>query len=317
MLLSKFIRIFCAGGILAICWASLAAPLQRADVAAQPTWVLHIDCDGLRPTQVGKYLLAELDKPDAQSQFATFQTLFSFDPRKQLHGLTLYSTSHAPDDGVMLIYADFNPERLVTLAKAANDSLTTNYGPHTIYSWIDDGRTIRNGFKTRMYAAIQGSRVILAQRKSRLISTLDVLDQTQADLASTKVFPELGAERDRSFIEAAARNLDLPGSTPTAALFRLAKMLRLQVSETNATVTATLKFEANNEDVARQTVIGVQGAAAWARLQKGKPGLSKFFELLSLKQDGATVVATIGVPAADFVEILKAETEKKPETKAR
>src|SRR5271170_3452457 len=78
-----------------------ASPLRRADVAAEPIWVLHINCDALRPTAIGKYLLSEMQKPDVEPKFAAFHTFFSFDPRRQMHGMTMYSAGNAPDDGVM------------------------------------------------------------------------------------------------------------------------------------------------------------------------------------------------------------------------
>src|SRR3954464_8825215 len=77
-----------------------ATQLQRADVAANSIWVLHINCDTLRPTAIGKYILAELEKPEAQAKLAVFQNVFSFDLRTQLHGLTLYSGGSTPQDGV-------------------------------------------------------------------------------------------------------------------------------------------------------------------------------------------------------------------------
>jgi hypothetical protein len=288
----------------------LAAPLDRADVPAEPTWVLHFDCDGLRPTAVGRYLLAEMDKPESQPKFAAFQTWFSFDPRKQLHGLTLYNTGNAPDDWVTLIYADFQPGRLVTLAKAAKESQTTNYGPHVVYSWIDERKSAGNGLKIRIYGAIEGQRVVLAQRPLRLSAALDVLDHTKPALSASKAFPELGVPGDASFIEAAARKLELPDSMPTAALFRLSKAMRLQVNETNRAVTATLNLEANSEALAQQTVLAVRGAAALAKLQKEKPEIARFAEALALKQEGSGVIATLTMPAVDFIEILKATTDK-------
>ena len=99
-------------------------------MAADPTWVLHLDCDALRPTAIGQFLLAEMEKPEAQAKFAAFQSIFNFDPRKQLHGLTLYSTGKAPEDGVLLVYGDFDADRLVTLAKAGEGLSETTYKQH-------------------------------------------------------------------------------------------------------------------------------------------------------------------------------------------
>src|SRR6266581_4570970 len=117
--------------------ATLAGPLNRADVPAQAAWVVHVDCDILRPTTIGQYLLTELDKPNVQAKFAAFQSIFSFDPRKQLHGFTLYSAGSSAEDSVLLLYADFDPDRLVTLAKAANGYDSVTNGQHVIHNWID------------------------------------------------------------------------------------------------------------------------------------------------------------------------------------
>jgi hypothetical protein len=309
-------RIICAGGLVSVGLAAIAAPLQRADVPADPTWVLHVDCDALRPTAVGQYLLAEMDKPDAQAKFTVFQTLFSFDPRKQLHGLTLYSVGNTPEDGVLMVYADFDPERLVTMAKAANDSQNTTYKEHVIYNWIDDKKKAKNGVKPRTYAAIQGTRVVIfAQQEGRVKQALDVLDKAVSNLANGTVFPQLGAAGDTSFIAASARKLDLPDSTPNAAFFRLAKLMHLQVGETSGQIAATLSLETNDEDVAKQAVTVGQGLLALAKLQKAKPEAGKLAEALSLKQDGASVVATLAMPVADLINIMKADAEKKAQKK--
>src|SRR3954469_14667349 len=74
-----------------------AGPLLRSDVPAEPIWVAHLDCDALRPTAVGQYVLSEMEKPEAQGKLGAFQAMFSFDLRTQLHSLTLYSTGEAPE----------------------------------------------------------------------------------------------------------------------------------------------------------------------------------------------------------------------------
>jgi hypothetical protein len=301
-----------AGALLGAGLTAVAAPLRSADVPAEPMWVLHVDCDALRPTSVGHYLIGEMEKPDAQGQLAAFQTLFSFDPRKELHGLTLYSSSNAPDDGLLLVYADFDPERLVTLAKAAKDSQSTPYKAHVIYNWLDQRKQAANGVPPRTYAAIAGKRlVVFGQQEKRVAEALDVLDQATPNLAASKALANLGTTGNGCFIEASARKLKLADSTPTAAVARLAKSLSLRVGETNRQVTATLSMEANDEGIATQAATVVQGLLAMVRLQKDKPEAGRLAEALSLKQAGATVVATLVMPAAEVVGLLRTETEKK------
>ena len=307
----------CACGLLAAAATALSAPLQRADVPAEPAWVLHLDCDGLRPTAIGLFLLAEMEKPEAQAKLAAFQTIFNFDLRKQLHGLTLYSTGKAPEDGVLLVYADFEPARLITLAKAAKDYQSTTYKQHTIHNWIDDKKKARNGVKPRVYAAIQGGRIVIfAQQEARVAQALDVLDQAVPNLAGNTVFAQLGAGGSTGFIQAAARKLDLPDSTPNAAMFRLAKGARLQVGEAQGQLKATLNLEAGDEEVARQMASVGQGLVALMKLQKDNPGSVKLAEALSLKQDGAGVVAALAVSTDEAIEMMKADAARKAQKKA-
>ena len=110
-------RSLAACSMLAVSLVAVSAsPVKRADLPAQPGFVLHLDCDALRPTAIGKFLLAEMSKPEADNKFAAFQSMFSFDPRSALHGLTLYSAGSSPEDGVLVVYADFDAGRLVTMA---------------------------------------------------------------------------------------------------------------------------------------------------------------------------------------------------------
>ena len=180
----------CAAGVCASGFLAHAAPLQRADVIADPAWVLHLDCDALRPTAVGQYILSEMDKPEAEAKLLAFQSIFNLDLRSQIHGLTLYGSTAVPEDGLLLVYADFDPVRLVTLAKAANRYQSSMHNRHAIHSWIGESKQGKNGVKPRVYAAMQGSRVIFGQREDRVGQALDVLDGVMASMAKGNAFPE-------------------------------------------------------------------------------------------------------------------------------
>ena len=250
-----------------------AGPLQRADVPAEPAWVLHVDCDSLRPTAIGQYLLAEMEKPEAEAKFAAFQTIFNFDPRKQLHGLTLYSTGKAAEDGVLLVYADFDPDRLVTMAKAAKDYQSSPYKQHVIHNWIDEKKQGKADLKPRAYAAIQGGRVVVfAQREARVAQALDLLDRAAPNLAGSGLFAQLSASGCSSFLQAAASKLDFADGDPNAAVLRLAKEARLQIGEAQGQLKATLNLDTSDEDVARQMATVGQGLLALMKLQQDNPG---------------------------------------------
>lgn len=291
----------------------LAAPLKRGDVSGQAAWMVHLDCDGLRPTTVGKYVLSELEKPEAQSKLEGFQTMFGFDPRTQLHGLTLYGTGSTPREGVLVVYADADPDRLVTLAKSAKDAEDSKYKEHTIYSWLDE----KKHGSHRVYAALDKGRVIFGQNSASVGKALDVLDEITPSLDASKEFPELGARGDKNFLEAAVRHLDLPESHPNAAILRLSKLLRLQLGETDGRVQGTLTMEANDDEVAGNIASIAQGLVALMKLQKDKPEAVKVGEAISLKQNGDRVTLSLSVPGEQAVALMKADAARKAAKRAQ
>jgi len=295
-----------------------AGPLVRSDMPAEPSWVLHVDCDQLRNTAIGQFLLAEMNKPEVQAKFAAFETIFSFDPRTALRGLTLYSTGTAPEDGVLLVYADINASRLETLVKAAKDYQSTPYKQHVIHNWIDEKKKKGpDGSQPRVYAAIHGGRVVIfGQRQARVAGALDVLDKAAPSLGVSAAFPQLGASDNASFIQGLARKVDLPPSDPNAALFRLTRQTLLQVSEAQRQLNATLTLDARDEEVAAQMVTVAQGLVALMKLQTDKPESVKLAEATTIRQEGASVVGRLNLSVDEVVAMLKAGAARAAAQKA-
>jgi hypothetical protein len=274
-----------------------------------------VDCDRLRPTTVGKWILSEIEKPGVQEKLAGFQAMLNFDPRRQLHAVTLYSASSSPQDGVLLAYADFEAERLTTMAKAAREHESATHGRYVIHSWIDEKKKPKDGVQPRTYAAISDKRVIFGQRHTTVAAALDVVDGATATLARTSSLPQLGANSGTSFLQAAARKLDVSPSDPNAAVFRLSKLLRLDIGEAQEKVNATLTLEANSNEVANQISSVLQGVVALLKLQTDKPENARIAEAISLKQEAQNVVASLRMPAADVIGIVKAGIAKKAQKK--
>jgi hypothetical protein len=300
------------GGLCACNLIADAAPLQRAEVAANPAWLVHIDCDALRPTTIGKYILSQLDQPEAKAKLASFQAVVELDPRTQLHGATLYGAGPAADAAVLILYADFDPDHLVTLAKAAKDSRSTPHGAATIYSWQDENRAATNGLTPRVYAAIQGKRVLFAQQEESVARALDVLSGRAPNLTSATVFPELGQPRSAHFVEAAARKLALPNSpNPGAAILKMAQSVQLVLGETQQQFTAAVTLLADNAEVSGQVLSIAQGLLALVKLQTDKPEAGKLANAINLAQTGDQVEAKLRLPASDIVDFMKADAARK------
>lgn len=307
-----------AGALLLLTGGAVhAGPLQRADVPGNPAWVLHLDFDGLRGTALGEYFLSEMDKPEPQARLAAFQTIFNFDLRTGMHGATLFSPTKDPHDGVLLVYASFDAGRLETLAKAAKEYSSTPYKQHVVHSWIDERRPARDGAKPRTYAAIFGNRVVIfGQRDASVKGALDVLDRNAPNLAATGEFSQLGRAQGASFVQAAARKMDMAASDPNAAVFRLSEEVRLEVAETARQVSVSLALQAGEEEAAKHINSIAQGLVALMKMQTDKPHNVKLAEATTITQSGQVVFATATLPADHLIALAKADAARKAAAKA-
>lgn len=293
---------------------SVAGPLDRAQVINDPVWVLHVDADGLRQTVVGQHILSELAKPEAQKKLDSFQAIFGFDLSKELHGVTLYGATQAEEDGVLLVYADFDAARLTTLAEGAKDHKSGIHGRHTIHSWIDEKKQAKNGIRPRTFAAISGKVVIFGQKESRLAEALDVLDGTKPSLLTNVQFAGLAARP--AFIQGAARKPELPGNDPNAAILKQSRMVTLTVNEVQRKLHAALSLEAESDEVAGHIESIGRGLIGLMSLQRERPEAQEIARGLAVERDGLVVKATLSLSADAAVEIMKADAARKAAAKA-
>src|SRR5580658_3508544 len=143
MLPKRIVLVFSTtAAVMAGAAVAFAAPLDPKVFATDSVKLLHVDCDAIRASAIGQWLLSE---PAVQDKLASLGARFDVDLSKQLHGITYYTTAAYSNDGVMVIAADFEPGHLVTKAQALNDFRAATNGPHVIYSWVQEMWQRRRG----------------------------------------------------------------------------------------------------------------------------------------------------------------------------
>jgi hypothetical protein len=301
-------QILLLGGVTLGCGTGWTAPLQRADVAANPSLVAHFDCDGFRSTAIGKAILDQVTEPEIAGKLDALQAFTSFDPRTQWHGLTCYATGQKSENGVLLLYADFDSNRLVALAETMTDYHRVTSGSHFIHSWIDENKKAEGG-EPHVSAAIQGKRVIFGKSEAAVASALEVLDGKTPSLAGDKALPELGAAGGGDFLQGVVSKFDFASKDPNSAILKGSKMVRIHVGENGDQLQAVVNFQASDDDKATQIAAIAQGLIALGKLQQDKPAALKLANSVSIKQDGASVIATLSIAEADVVGLIKTGAE--------
>jgi hypothetical protein len=290
-------QLFLACLIVASSANALAEPPERADLPANPAWFLHIDCDALRDTYLGQFMLYQWTKPEVYSNVLSFQSVFGFDFRTNLHGITIYDANPNPSNTIAIIYADLDADHLVASFREKTDAKTIRHDHDLIYAWHDP-----NG--DQKYAAIVNNRLLLGQRKASMIAALSTINSATPKVFSVKELPEWVAS-DTVFFQASATNMDSLAFNPYLALLRNASRVSFQASETNQQLTATLTAKLADETTAAQTSIVAQGLIAMLSLQKDTPEAARLAEHFSLSRNGSTLTAVFSIPSADLVTAMK------------
>ncbi len=297
---------------------SYATPIKPQHVPANPAWVLHIDWAAARPTLLGHFFLDELNKPDSRAKLAEFDSLFKLDSRKEVRGITLFNTGKEPSDGTLLLYVDYKADRLAALPARAMDYQGSKHGKFVIHSWIDEKKGGRKDQKRRVYSAMHPAGVLIfSQSRSSVVVALDVIDNAASNLSSNPAFAKIANSNGATLVDGAARKLDAGSSEPSAAVFKLAKMIRLQISESDRHISATLNLDVDDEDVATRISGVARALISLLALQSEKPEVSKIADAISLKRDGGGVSAILNMPADELVAMLKAATDRKEKGKVK
>lgn len=287
-----------------------AGPLRRNLVAADAIWVAHLDVDKFTHTTVGQHVLAEMEKPEAQNKLAAFQAIFSFDPRKDIQGLTLYGTGNNPKEGILIVQGTFDTGRLVTLVKGAKDYESSNHRNHVIHEWTDEKKQQQGRPDAHTVAATYGGDLILGQTRDAVAAALDVLDGVAANLGSTAYFNELSGA-GTSFLQAATRKVEVPDGQPHSAILRQADYLSLTAREGAGEMTVRLFAQAKSEEVAENMQKISQGLIALLSLQTNKPAQAALANATSVQQSGNQLTATMSLPAADVVQWMENQAARR------
>jgi hypothetical protein len=101
--------------------------------------------------------------------------------------------------------------------------------------------------------------------------------------------------------------MDIPDFAPNAALLRMAKTARVEIGERGGQLRATVGLEGSDEDSTRQMASVGEGLVALLKMQQDNPTATKLADGLTIRQDGNSVVATLAIPAAQAIELMKAD----------
>jgi hypothetical protein len=307
MLLKRIVRVLStSAAVLANTAVAFASPFNPNDIDPDSAMLLHVDCDAIRASSIGQWLLSE---PAMQDKLASLGARFDLDLRNQLHGITFYMTAPQSNDWVMVIAADFEPGPLLEKAQALHDFLAATNGSHVIYSWLDESSKRSLARNARVFGAISGHHIVCSHTELRLAHALDLLEDTKRS-AEARRAPLPTMPGQRILLESMILKAGFSKAQGPVAFLQMCKSVYLKVSEANHTTTAALHFEADDDGTATQINSIFYGFLGMLKLKAEDANAAKFANSIKITKDGLEVGVTISLPSSEMIDIMKAGQEK-------
>ena len=271
-----------------------ADPLKYEQIAPDAKWLVHLDCDNLRQTQLGGFLLTNVLGPKLAE--ATGDVKFNVsNVLQQIKSVTAYGTDFntgAGATGVLLINTDAETKKVIEGVLAAQMLANTNgpikqleEGAQPLYTVADQG----------FISPQEHGPIIISRSKAQIEAARELLAGKGPSLASTKSIGEFPAVSNGFFFVGLANAIDLPNSIPAQAkVLQMANGGRLVLGEKADQVFLELALRGKTPEVTRQIQQVIEGMVALVSL--GQPDNPDLVDLVkSTKVSAADQLITISV----------------------
>lgn len=296
-----------------------AEGLNTKQIPANAQWIAHVDVDGFKASELGKFTMTRLK--DIAAPIDAVAAMLQFDPRKDLSDITAYGqvNPNQPENGVAHIRGKFNPEHLRTLLKANESLKTEKTGKHELLSWKDEKS------KQQQFGSIVNQNLLVVGSHRKLVSQALATVDGKGKTLDAKKLKDLQLDPNAYIVLGMATLEGLP-IPPQAKMLENVKSVGLTFGERNKNLEAGVHLLAANEEFATQIQQMLQGFLAIAQLQAGNAQdaqakeAAQFLKDVKIEQKNKLVRLRLAVPVDKVLEKARMQFEaqnKKPGQEGR
>ncbi len=300
-----------AGSLLAS-----ATTVQQNAIQREAKWILHIDVDRLRDTQIGRYLVQKHVAPHVEQLDQAFKINLT-NLLSGVQSLTAYGTKFSLKDGqpegVLLLRTDeLTRKALIGLVVGLMQTDTNKFKalqiePHAVYS-IDSQLLV---------AMPPGPYVILGKNKARLDAATDVLAGKAPSLKGSGAMTD-APDFDESFVLlAVAEGFNEMAVLPNAQMLKMAESARVLLDEKSDQLNATVMLRSKTPEVAKQMQQIAEGLVALVSLNAPEdPDLKDLTSHLKCGVSDKTLKLQVSVPVSTALRHIEKAEGGKSKSKA-
>jgi hypothetical protein len=259
-----------ATALLALAGPARADALKAGHVPADARWIVHFDVEALAASSVRPLLHGGLrELHDELHELAAFPNVKALDLLRDVHSMTFYGSSTAPEEAVVLVSGTARLEAAMGDLGLMPGHRAVPAGNGTLHAWEDGNEAWFAYVHALPSAAGKDARlVIFSDDEQRLLGALDVLIDARADLDAR--------------VDARIQVRPLPGSIVFVAgvdgigdwieghthskVAHLARAFSLDIGEHAGSVHAAVKVETTKPEDALNVTQVLQGILALAPL---------------------------------------------------
>lgn len=306
---------------LTVTAASLhAGPLDRTQVAADAKWLLHVDIDALRKTQLGtslmKTVVAEAGEDLKEDANIDLPALV-----KSTSSIMAYGTDYksGKDGKGILVWQGSKEIEQIASAFLVQQAEATKAGSGNV-KLAREGAQPVYAFGDDMHIVVRpGGGLILGRSVEQIDLATKVLEGKAASLKDKPTFSEYATLPSGFFFMALAEGFNKDAEVPPQAnVLKLADGGRLAVGESDGKLRVQLTLNAKDQDVTQQIQQVVQGLLAIATLSLGdEPDLQQLIRDTKVSTNEKRVSLELAIPVATALKHINDEAEPAAKTEPK
>lgn len=285
--------------------AAYAGPLDRSAIPAQAQWVIHMDCQELNSNSNVQFIREQLAGEQKVIDKANrIHDKVGLDIRDGFKSVTFYGTTMQPGEGVAIVEAVVDRNKLLDMVAQAQEYEVMEYGVHEIHSWLH--QCPRQGDRVMFGAFHDNDRILFAHDEATAMLALDVLDGRRDALADVEG-GLAGSIPGRTILYAEATGLDQAAHLAVRSpLLQSARHMVMTVSQDDEFVYGQMVLTVGNEGegAVQQAKMWLESMRTMALLHvdsmpEASRFVGEFLAAIRIEAEGNMLAVTMRLSNAD------------------
>lgn len=289
--------------VIAASAAVFAGPLEKGKIASDAKWIVHVDCEGLRNSALGTYVMDELVKPQLEQNDQLKHANLSMNV-SNIMSITAYGPAFDKGpEGVLIVTTTADPKKdLDTVAGMFLAAAGTN-APFLL---VEKDPLPLYTFGNQVYFAPAGHTLFVAKSRDQILRANDIIQKKGESLAKSSNFKDL-REPPKTFFYAAVADgfTGTMGIPPQAQILKEAIGGQISLGEREHNVFVNLVFQGKDDMATTRIQQVLQGLVALASLSQQDEEITRLAGGTKIASEGTSVQVNLEYPVDKTIQKIR------------